>query len=470
MINVICKDKNKQINIYNIIKIFQGEEEITFSKKIKGRGLDIDIGVIDEIGSVKIYKDGNLVKENYINNTEYNYSKGKLIVNTLYEALSEYFKYEADYGTLTGIRPVKLVRTYIKKGYNLNQLKKILNKRYYLSNKKTEELFYIAQKESQLINSDKISIYVNIPFCPSKCKYCNFVSFINREDEIEKYIEYLKKDLMENFRLINRYNLEVESIYIGGGTPSILNNSLMEELLSYIKANILDFKEFTFEAGRTDTLTEEKLEIMARYGVNRISINPQSFNQDTLFNLNRYQDLSELERYFKLCKNKNISINSDLILGLPGENFLDIKSSLDKLIELNPDNITLHTLSIKNNSGISKEKLMSEEELLDSYNYAKSKLKSKNYQPYYLYRQKDIVENLDNIGYSKLNKESLYNMNMIEESQTVISAGLGSVTKIVGNTGIKRIPYNKSFKDYYHKYIYVNQNKEEYLKKILEEE
>jgi oxygen-independent coproporphyrinogen-3 oxidase len=244
----------------------------------------------------------------------------------------------------------------------------------------------------------------------------------------------------------------------------------MEELLSYIKANILDFKEFTFEAGRTDTLTEEKLEIMARYGVNRISINPQSFNQDTLFNLNRYQDLSELERYFKLCKNKNISINSDLILGLPGENFLDIKSSLDKLIELNPDNITLHTLSIKNNSGISKEKLMSEEELLDSYNYAKSKLKSKNYQPYYLYRQKDIVENLDNIGYSKLNKESLYNMNMIEESQTVISAGLGSVTKIIGNTGIKRIPYNKSFKDYYHKYIYVNQNKEEYLKKILEEE
>jgi oxygen-independent coproporphyrinogen-3 oxidase len=345
-------------------------------------------------------------------------------------------------------------------------LKKILNKRYYLSNKKTEELFYIAQKESQLINSDKISIYVNIPFCPSKCKYCNFVSFINREDEIEKYIEYLKKDLMENFRLINRYNLEVESIYIGGGTPSILNNSLMEELLSYIKANILDFKEFTFEAGRTDTLTEEKLEIMARYGVNRISINPQSFNQDTLFNLNRYQDLSELERYFKLCKNKNISINSDLILGLPGENFLDIKSSLDKLIELNPDNITLHTLSIKNNSGISKEKLMSEEELLDSYNYAKSKLKSQNYQPYYLYRQKDIVENLDNIGYSKSNKESLYNINMIEESQTVISAGLGSVTKIVGNTGIKRIPYNKSFKDYYHKYIYVNQNKEEYLKKI----
>ncbi|MBG0764548.1 MAG: radical SAM protein [Tissierellales bacterium] len=265
-------------------------------------------------------------------------------------------------------------------------------------------------------------------------------------------------------------NLEVESIYIGGGTPSILSNSLMEDLLSYIKANILDFKEFTLEAGRTDTLTEEKLEIMAKYGVNRISINPQSFNQNTLLNLNRYQDLSELERYFKLCKNKNISINSDLILGLPGENFLDFKNSLDKLIKLNPDNITVHTLSIKNNSGISKEKLMSEEELLDSYNYAKSKLKSQNYQPYYLYRQKDIVENLDNIGYSKSNKESLYNMNMIEESQTVISAGLGSVTKIVGNTGIKRIPYNKSFKDYYHKYIYVNQNKEEYLKKILEEE
>lgn len=470
MINVISKDKNKHINIYNIIKIFQGEEEITFSKKIKGTGLDIDIGVIDETVSVKIYKDGKLVKENHINNDEYNYSKGKLIINTLYEALSDYYQYKSDYGTLTGIRPVKLVRTYVKKGYNFSKLKKILSEKYYLSTEKIEELFYIAQKENQLINSDKISLYINIPFCPSKCKYCNFVSFINREDEIEKYLEYLKKDLMENFRLINRYNLEVDSIYIGGGTPSILSNSLMEDLLSHIKANILDFKEFTFEAGRTDTLTEEKLEIMAKYGVNRISINPQSFNQNTLLNLNRYQDLSELERYFKLCKNKNISINSDLILGLPGENFLDFKSSLDKLIELNPDNITVHTLAIKNNSGISKEKLMSEKELLDSYNYAKSKLKSQNYQPYYLYRQKDIVENLDNIGYSKSNKESLYNMNMIEESQTVISAGLGSVTKIVGNTGIKRIPYNKSFKDYYHKYIYVNQNKEEYLKKILEEE
>ena len=470
MINVINKDKSKHINIYNIIKIFQDDEEITFSEKIKGTGLDIDIGVIDETGSVKIYKDGKLVKENHINNDEYNYSKGKLIVNTLYEALSDYYQYESDYGTLTGIRPVKLVRTYLKKGYNFSKLRKILIEKYYLSNEKIEELFYIAQKENQLINSDKISLYINIPFCPSKCKYCNFVSFINREDEIEKYIEYLKKDLMENFRLINRYNLEVESIYIGGGTPSILSNSLMEDLLSFIKANILDFKEFTLEAGRTDTLTEEKLEIMAKYGVNRISVNPQSFNQNTLLNLNRYQDLSELERYFKLCKNKNISINSDLILGLPGENFLDFKNSLDKLIKLNPDNITVHTLSIKNNSGISKEKLMSEEELLDSYNYAKSKLKSQNYQPYYLYRQKDIVENLDNIGYSKSNKESLYNMNMIEESQTVISAGLGSVTKIVGNTGIKRIPYNKSFKDYYHKYIYVNQNKEEYLKKILEEE
>jgi oxygen-independent coproporphyrinogen-3 oxidase len=470
MINVINKDKSKHINIYNIIKIFQDDEEITFSEKIKGTGLDIDIGVIDETGSVKIYKDGKLVKENHINNDEYNYSKGKLIVNTLYEALSDYYQYESDYGTLTGIRPVKLVRTYLKKGYNFSKLRKILIEKYYLSNEKIEELFYIGQKENQLINSDKISLYINIPFCPSKCKYCNFVSFINREDEIEKYIEYLKKDLMENFRLINRYKLEVESIYIGGGTPSILSNSLMEDLLSFIKANILDFKEFTLEAGRTDTLTEEKLEIMAKYGVNRISINPQSFNQNTLLNLNRDQDLSELERYFKLCKNKNISINSDLILGLPGENFLDFKNSLDKLIKLNPDNITVHTLSIKNNSGISKEKLMSEEELLDSYNYAKSKLKSQNYQPYYLYRQKDIVENLDNIGYSKLNKESLYNMNMIEESQTVISAGLGSVTKIVGNTGIKRIPYNKSFIDYYHKYIYVNQNKEEYLKKILEEE
>jgi oxygen-independent coproporphyrinogen-3 oxidase len=470
MINVISKDKNKHINIYNIIKIFQDEKEITFSEKIKGTGLDINIGVIDDTGSVKIYKDGKLVKENHINNGEYNYSKGKLIVNTLYEALSDYYQYESDYGTLTGIRPVKLVRTYLKKGYNFSKLRKILIEKYYLSNEKIEELFYIGQKENQLINSDKISLYINIPFCPSKCKYCNFVSFINREDEIEKYIEYLKKDLMENFRLINRYNLEIESIYIGGGTPSILSNSLMEDLLSFIKANILDFKEFTLEAGRTDTLTEEKLEIMAKYGVNRISINPQSFNQNTLLNLNRDQDLSELERYFKLCKNKNISINSDLILGLPGENFLDFKNSLDKLIKLNPDNITVHTLSIKNNSGISKEKLMSEEELLDSYNYAKSKLKSQNYQPYYLYRQKDIVENLDNIGYSKPNKESLYNMNMIEESQTVISAGLGSVTKIIGNTGIKRIPYNKSFKDYYHKYIYVNQNKEEYLKKILEEE
>ncbi|MBG0764131.1 MAG: hypothetical protein H0S78_04460 [Tissierellales bacterium] len=172
MINVINKDKNKHINIYNIIKIFQDEEEITFSEKIKGTGLDIDIGVIDETGLVQIYKDGKLVKENHINNDEYNYSKGKLIVNTLYEALSDYYQYESDYGTLTGIRPVKLVRTYLKKGYNFSKLRKILIEKYYLSNEKIEELFYIGQKENQLINSDKISLYINIPFCPSKCKYC----------------------------------------------------------------------------------------------------------------------------------------------------------------------------------------------------------------------------------------------------------------------------------------------------------
>ena len=465
MIHVKNFSSKNNINIFNIIKIFKPDEDIIFTDDFTKKGLFIECIYKDTSSIVKLFKDGSLLDEKTKDNTNFNYSKIKLTINNLYEVLSNYYNYKSDYGTLTGIRPVKLVRKYLGKGLEPEEIKNELETKYLLKTDKINKLIDIASRERGLIDSSKTSLYINIPFCPSKCSYCNFVSFISKDKDIDTYMEYLLKDLEENLNLINKYSLEVESIYIGGGTPSILSVSHMERLLKFCSDNIKCFKEFTFEAGRIDTLNKEKIKLLKKYNVTRISINPQSLNQKTLDRLNRKQDLNEFNKYFEICKEENILINSDLIIGLPGENVEDMKYTLDELIKLKPDNITIHTLAIKNQSNIKfNENIIPDRDLEKAYNYSYNRLLEEGYKPYYLYGQKNILGNLDNIGYSLKNKESLYNINIIEETQNIISAGLGSVSKIIRNNKVHRIPYNKSLKDYCHKYNYVNLNKEKYLK------
>lgn len=464
MIYVKNFNSSNNINIYNIINIFKPEEEVVFTDKVMDKDFAVECIYKDSTSIVNIYKHGVLNHTSTKYNSESNYSKIKTTINNLYEVLSKYYNYKSDYGTLTGIRPVKLVRKYLDKGINHEDLKIELKSKYLIDESKIIKLIDIAERERKLIDKSKISMYINIPFCPSKCSYCNFTSYVNKEEEIDRYIDFLIKDLKENINLIQKYSLRVESIYIGGGTPSVLSEANMEKLLSYCNQNIPEYKEFTFEAGRTDTLNEEKIKILKEYNVNRISLNPQSFKKETLYKLNRIQNISELNKYFKLCRENNIGINSDLILGLPGETIEDMKYSINELEKLKPDNITIHTLSIKKNTNLIKDQNILSNNIEKAYNYAYNKLTAKGYNPYYLYRQKNILGNLDNIGYSLEGRESLYNVNMIEESQTILSAGLGSVSKILDGKKTHRIAYNKNFKDYYHKYNYVNLNKEEHLK------
>lgn len=351
------------------------------------------------------------------------------------------------WGILTGVRPAKIARALIRDGNGINRSKRILRDEYFLNPQKAALAVSVASNESKIlrrVGRDTCSLYISIPFCPSRCAYCSFVSYTTPRllSLIDEYIDTMMLELDQTFDLIKSLGLRVSTVYIGGGTPTTLSAEQLMRIFNKIGEHIDPFAldEFTLEAGRPDTITKDKLAVAKAHGVTRISVNPQTLNDDILRDIGRRHTTEEFFRAFELAKESGIKdINVDLIAGLPGDDFKNFSETIDKIIELAPTNITVHTFCVKkasdalrNNSGIYSA---NGGDAGKCVSYSQLCTKFAGYKPYYMYRQKNTVGNLENVGYSIEGHEGLYNIFMMEEVQTIFAVGAGAVTKLVDTSG-----------------------------------
>ncbi len=364
------------------------------------------------------------------------------------------------WGTLVGIRPIKRVVNMLSDGMSEEETARILKNEFEVSDKKIDLSLSIAKTEMKVISTipkDAISLYIHIPFCPSKCAYCSFASMpvSSMQPFIEPYLNALFEELNTIKAIVEKLKFSIVSIYIGGGTPTSLLSIELDNLLYKLERtfDLSNCREFTIEAGRPDTITEAKLDVMRKHGVDRISINPQSMNDKTLSVIGRNHSVEQIYNAYNLARKKGFKvINMDIIAGLPQETLPEFMNTVDKVIELNPENITVHTMSIKRAARLNQIGDFSGLPLNDSVDkmvdYAHLKLNENGYLPYYLYRQKNILGDLENTGFFKENTEGLYNICMMEEIRTVISAGAGAVTKLVKSGRIERIFNVKDVREY----------------------
>lgn len=365
--------------------------------------------------------------------------------------LLKFYEKNYSWGGLMGVRPTKIVRRLLLQGCSYQEVEEILRDFYLVKENKIKLIIDVVKKELELLDREHINLYIGIPFCPTKCKYCSFASY-EIGGGVGKYYDDFVKTLLEEIELTGTYlkskNLKISSVYIGGGTPSTLTEKDLEAILKKINEfiDLEDVKEFTFEAGREDTLNTKKLDIAKKYGVDRISLNPQSFNIETLKRVNRKLDRENFDNMYNYAKKIGLIINMDIILGLPQENTEDILYTLQELEKYDIENLTVHTLAFKRASNLFKES--QERQILDIEkieNKIKNLIEKKELKPYYMYRQKNIVEWGENIGYSKEGYESIFNIEMIEENQSTMGLGGGAITKIV-------IPEN-TYRDYIERYV-----------------
>ncbi len=347
------------------------------------------------------------------------------------------------WGILTGVRPGKVAGGILASGKGVLKTKRVLRDEYFLTPQKAALAVSVASSEMKLskkLDKNSCSLYISIPFCPSRCAYCSFVSYTTPRllSMIDDYLDALLLDLDNTLSVINTLKMDVSTVYIGGGTPTILSAEqllrIFNKLEEYI--NPAQLLEFTLEAGRPDTITVEKLSLAKEHGVTRISVNPQTLSDELLSEIGRHHTVEEFYRAYDIAKKSGIKdINVDLIAGLPGDDFENFSQTIDKIIELNPTNITVHTFSVKKasdalrkNSGVYS---ITGGDAAKSVSYAQIKTKFAGYKPYYMYRQKNTVGNLENVGFTVDGHEGLYNVYMMEEVQTIFSVGAGAVTKLV---------------------------------------
>ncbi len=361
----------------------------------------------------------------------------------IFAAGKELLGHTPPWGILTGVRPAKVANSILRSGKGVLKAKKVLRDEYFLNPQKAALAVSVASAEWKIMkktSKDTCSLYISIPFCPSRCAYCSFVSYTTKRllSMVDDYLEAMLVDLEDTFDTIRRLGMRLTTIYIGGGTPTTLSADQLRRLLSKISEHVdtESLLEFTLEAGRPDTITREKLEVAKQFGVSRVSVNPQTLNDDILREIGRHHSVDDFFRAFALAQEIGFrDINVDLIAGLPGDDFENFSETVDRIIELQPTNITVHTFCVKkasdalrNNSSVYS---LTGGDAAKSVSYSQLKTKFAGYKPYYMYRQKNTVGNLENVGFSIEGHEGLYNVYMMEEFQTIFAVGAGAVTKLV---------------------------------------
>ena len=378
------------------------------------------------------------------------------------------FECTPPWGIMTGVRPAKIALPYVQSGMTTSQVRDALCSEYFLNPKKAALLTDIAEKEAVIIKNtpnDTCSVYVSIPFCPTRCAYCSFVSYSTKRllSMIDDYLEKLYQDIDRIFDNINRLGLRVLTVYVGGGTPTVLNADQIAALLGKITSRVdpATLAEFTYEAGRPDTVTVEKMRVIKSFGVTRVSVNPQTLNDMVLDSIGRHHTTDDFYRAYSIARDSGIKhINTDLIAGLPSESFTSFSRSVDEIIKLRPDNITFHTFCVKKAADILKtgNDVYSRTggDTGKSVDYSQVAAGLAGYMPYYIYRQKNTVGNFENVGYALDGAEGLYNIYMMEEIHSVFAAGAGAVTKLVAKDGsvIKRAAMPKYPYEYLSTEIY----------------
>ncbi len=343
------------------------------------------------------------------------------------------------WGTLTGIRPTKIAMEMLDRGCTPEEIARSMEETYLTSKEKREICIGIAQKEKSLLSAfpyrDGYSLYIGIPFCPTRCLYCSFTSYPLSiwQNKVDEYLEALKKELSEVGRWMK--NVPLHTVYMGGGTPTSLTAEQMDGLLSFLEDtfDLSHVLEFCVEGGRPDSFSKDKLAAMKRHPVSRISINPQTMNEETLRTIGRAHSVEDVKRAFAMAREYDFdNINMDIILGLPGEGEAQICHTLDEIATLCPESLTVHSLAVKRAAKLAKERkkytMQNTNEWMQTVGKYATML---GMEPYYLYRQKNMAGNLENIGYARLGREGLYNILIMEEKQTIVSCGAGGLTKVI---------------------------------------
>ena len=360
------------------------------------------------------------------------------IKREIFHKLSTSTGLRPEWGILTGIRPVKLCGELID-AHGLDEARRVLKNEYLIDDSKIDMIvkmydYQIASFGKAKENS--VGMYIGIPFCPTRCLYCSFISSQAENEKLEAYVDTLIEEIKAIGLRLDNSEFHIESLYIGGGTPTTLNENQLNRLLNAINKylDIHGIKEYTIEAGRPDTINLEKLKIIKDHGCERISINPQSMKPETLVTIGRSHTPLEIEKAFELAHSLDFnSINADLIAGLPGEELSDFDASLEKIIGLGADNITIHSLAVKRASRLKDEDPVFHYKQSSITNSMTAKgfetLCNRGFEPYYLYRQKHMAGAGENIGYCKPEKAGLYNIRIMDEHQSILALGAGAISK-----------------------------------------
>ncbi len=377
-------------------------------------------------------------------------------------ACGQLLGYRPSWGMLMGVRPSKVATDLLTHGVSKTRVKRILTSEYFVIPKKAALATDVALTEQKIIGTPDprdCSVYISIPFCPSRCSYCSFVSYTSKKllGLIPDYLIRLKEDVRATFTTIRSLGLSVKTVYIGGGTPTILSADQLRELLSLIagETDVSALEEYTLEGGRADTITAEKLAVAKEYGVTRTCVNPQSLCEEVLENIGRSHSVEDFFRAYHIARESGIAdLNTDLIVGLPGDTFKTFSKTFDQIMDLRPENITVHTFCVKKAADILRQDShiysLRGGEAGKCVDYTQLKTQQEGYRPYYMYRQKNTVGNYENVGFSLEGYEGKYNIYMMEEVHSIFAAGAGAVTKLVdyrpadgGSPVIERLFYPK---------------------------
>lgn len=383
-----------------------------------------------------------------LNNDILQYEKEceRLLCVLVYRLLSQWLGVEPSWGILTGVRPVNIIQKERKAGKTEEEIRSFFQNQYLVSPGKYELARLTADVQERFLRQlpeRSYSLYVGIPFCASRCSYCSFVSHAittkKATDRVDDYVRLLCVELEQTAGLARELGLTLDTIYMGGGTPTALTAAQLRQVTSAISAHfdVAHAREYTIEAGRADTITPEKLAVIREAGAQRVSVNPQTFNDGVLQKIGRKHTARQAEEAYAMAREAGFDIvNMDFIAGLPGDTYESFCRTIERALSLAPANITVHTLSIKRSADLFQEKDIVSRLKADATEqmtaYARSRLIASGYLPYYLYRQKNTVGNLENVGFAKPGTESLYNVYIMDEIQTILSCGAGGVTKLVG--------------------------------------
>lgn len=350
------------------------------------------------------------------------------------------------WGILTGIRPTKLLHRKVQEGIPQEIAHQQLKDDYLITDEKINLMQHIVDRQLTIVPDlyslqKEVSIYIGIPFCPTKCAYCTFPAYaINgRQGSVDSFLGGLHYEIKKIGEWLKAKDVRITTVYYGGGTPTSITAEEMDMLYEEMYASFPDvenIREITVEAGRPDTITPEKLEVLKKWKIDRISINPQSYTQETLKAIGRHHTVTETVDKYHLAREMGMNnINMDLIIGLPGEGMAEFSHSLEETEKLMPESLTVHTLSFKRASEMTKNKekykVAGRDEVEQMMNLAQEWTANHGYVPYYLYRQKNILGNLENVGYAFPSQESIYNIMIMEEQQTIIGLGCGAASKFI---------------------------------------